>query len=498
MERELEQKFRILYSPGQMQSDFDHWVLEAAQVTGYSIGVIFLDVDDFKKFNTEFTESLVDSTIFSELQRLIVDLCLHRGAAYRYGGEELLILLPNCSLDETAIFAQKVCGTIARANFRVQEKTIAMTVSVGVAAWPLHGDTLTSVLERANREERTAKEKGKNRVSIAPAKQDAVRGSRPRFRIINLGTLGGRLSRGSAINNSGHVVGVSSTRDNKPQHAFYHDGVRIHDLGALGPTNSQAHDINDSCVIVGTTTMPASPQRGGPPYRGFVWKQGRMLDLGTLGGNESTAQGVNEAGQIVGQSYKSDGTLVAFMYVQGRMLELPPLNPEKPFAFAAAINAGSVIVGSAMGSDGEYHAVTWEDGHIRDLGTLGGRTSAALDINATGHIVGRSGSLSGKQRAFLYVSGEMVELGSLGNADSSANAINNARVVVGRSWVAPGEHHAFLFIDGNMFDLNDLVDNLGGFTLTEATGVNDRLDIVGSGYLAGEPRAFKLVLREEL
>jgi len=179
------------------------------------------------------------------------------------------------------------------------------------------------------------------------------------------------------------------------------------------------------------------------------------------------------------------------------MLELPPLNPEKPFAFAAAINAGGVIVGSAMASDSEYHAVTWKDGHIRDLGTLGGMTSAALDINATGHIVGRSGSQSGKQRAFLYASGEMVELGSLGHEDSIANAINNAGVVVGRSWVAPGEHHAFLFIDANMFDLNDLVDSLGGFTLTEATGVNDRLEIVGSGYLAGEPRAFKLVLRKE-
>ena len=166
-EQELEQKFRILYSPAQMQRDFDLWVSEAAKVAGYSTGVIFLDVDGFKEFNTTFTESVVDRTLLPELQRLVRDLCLHRGAAYRYGGEELLILLPNCLLDEAAAFAQKVREQIAENTFCVREQTVQMTVSVGVAVWPIHGDTLAAVIERANREERTAKEQGKNRVSVA-------------------------------------------------------------------------------------------------------------------------------------------------------------------------------------------------------------------------------------------------------------------------------------------------------------------------------------------
>lgn len=166
-ERELEQKFRILYSPAQMQRDFDLWVSEAAKVTGYSVGVIFLDVDDFKQLNSSFTESVVDKTLLPDLQRLVAGLCLHRGAAYRYGGEELLILLPNCPLAEAAAFAQKVCDQIAANTFRVQEQAVQVTVSVGVAVWPLHGNTLAMVIERANQLERTAKELGKNRVSVA-------------------------------------------------------------------------------------------------------------------------------------------------------------------------------------------------------------------------------------------------------------------------------------------------------------------------------------------
>jgi diguanylate cyclase (GGDEF)-like protein len=166
-ERELEQKFGILYSHGQIQRDFDQWCSEAIGLPSYSVGVIFLDIDNFKQLNSKFTESIVDRTLFPDFQRLVAGLCLHRGAAYRYGGEELLILLPNCPIGEAAAFSRKVCRQIAANAFRVEEQAVELTTSIGVAAWPLHGDTLQKVIERANREERTAKDQGKNRVSVA-------------------------------------------------------------------------------------------------------------------------------------------------------------------------------------------------------------------------------------------------------------------------------------------------------------------------------------------
>lgn len=168
-ERELEQKFRILYSPTQASRDFDLWVSEAGKVAGYSVGVVFLDVDGFKDLNTAFTESVVDKTLFPELQRLIHGACLHRAAAYRHGGEELLVLLPNCPLNEAAAFAEKLRGKIAAHTFEVEGQVAKVTVSVGVAAWPLNGDTLAAVIERANREERSAKDHGKNRVCVSVA-----------------------------------------------------------------------------------------------------------------------------------------------------------------------------------------------------------------------------------------------------------------------------------------------------------------------------------------
>lgn len=166
-ERELEQKFRILNSHAQMQRDFDQWMVEAAGDPAYSVGVIFLDIDGFKKLNSKFTESVVDKTLLPDLQGIIARLCMHRGAGYRHGGEEFVILLPNCSVQETATFAEKVRRQISDNDFCVEQMQVQVTVSVGVAGWPLQGDTLTAVVEKANELEHTAKELGKNRVSIA-------------------------------------------------------------------------------------------------------------------------------------------------------------------------------------------------------------------------------------------------------------------------------------------------------------------------------------------
>jgi len=166
-ERQLEQKFRILYSASQEGPDFDTWIAEAQSVDGYSVAVLFVDVDDFKAVNTRFTESVVDRTILPELQALVRRLCLHRGAAYRHGGEELVVLLPNCELDEAMRFAEKLRAQVAAHVFLVDGHFFPITLSIGVAVWPLHGGSFEIVLEEANRAEREAKNAGKNCVRIA-------------------------------------------------------------------------------------------------------------------------------------------------------------------------------------------------------------------------------------------------------------------------------------------------------------------------------------------
>ena len=165
-DKEFEQKFKILYSAAQIERDFNQWRSEADGVSNYSIGMIFLDIDDFKRLNTAHSETVVDKTILPDFQRLLANLCMHRAVAYRYGGEEFVILLPNCQIDEAGLFAQKVCTLIAVNTFNVEDKPVQITVSIGVASWPDSGNEFNQIIEIANQEEHKAKEQGKNRVCI--------------------------------------------------------------------------------------------------------------------------------------------------------------------------------------------------------------------------------------------------------------------------------------------------------------------------------------------
>ncbi len=114
-----------------------------------------------------------------------------------------------------------------------------------------------------------------------------------------------------------------------------------------------------------------------------------------------------------------------------------------------------------------------DDDDMRNLGSLGGSTSAALAINDSARIVGYSSLAddpSSPRHAFLY-DGTMHDLGTLKGGNSEAYAINNRGEIVGRS--IDLFTHAFLY-DGVMHDLGTL-----GGNYSEARAINDRGEVVG-------------------
>ena len=100
----------------------------------------------------------------------------------------------------------------------------------------------------------------------------------------------------------------------------------------------------------------------------------------------------------------------------------------------------------------------------------------------------------------------MINLGVLPTGRGSEGlAINSAGEVVGAANVfvpfppgstPPGEYvgHAFLYSDRKMQDLNDMVPANTGWVLNQATGINDRGEIAGTGTIHGEIHAFLLTL----
>lgn len=90
------------------------------------------------------------------------------------------------------------------------------------------------------------------------------------------------------------------------------------------------------------------------------------------------------------------------------------------------------------------------------------------------------------QHAFLDHDGTMTELGSLGGYESGATAVNDKGQVVGWSYVAGNDRvDDFLYSNGKMVDLSTLIPANTGLTLGEAVGINDHGQIAAYGTTQG-------------
>lgn len=196
-----------------------------------------------------------------------------------------------------------------------------------------------------------------------------------------------------------------------------------------------------------------------------------LTDLGSLGGPNSTPTDINLKGQVVGESDTADGTIHAFLYDSAGLRDLGSLGGNST---AIAINAkGQVIENS------NSRAFLYDANGLHDLGGLGGSGSSAVAINARGQIIGNSNS-----HAFLYDGTHLRDLGSLGGSNSTASAINDRGQVVGTAdfvdSAGNSTPHAFLYDGAGLHDLGACF-GLSGYTgcASKALGINADGQIIG-------------------
>jgi probable HAF family extracellular repeat protein len=357
--------------------------------------------------------------------------------------------------------------------------------------------------------------------------------SSPKYTIVDLGTLGGTMSLGSAINEAGQVTGSSflagdtwihafrwdgttmtdlGTLDVGPSyglainsagqvtgrsdiagpteqgHAFRSDGTTMIDLGTLGGTTSEGRAINAAGQVTGGAYLP-----GDTLVHAFRSDGTTMIDLGTLGGRHSQGWAINAAGQVTGFSFLAAGNIHAVRSDGTTMIDLGTLGGSRSEGFA--INAAGQVAGYAsLAGDTATHAFRSDGTTMIDLGTLGGGSSVGLAINASGQVAGYS-SLAGDSvwHAFRWDGTTMIDLGTLGS-HCMVTGINTAGQVTGWCWLAGDvERHPFVALPGRaMLDLNDLIPTGSGWVLEDATAVNDKGRITGSGRVNGQRHAFLL------
>jgi probable HAF family extracellular repeat protein len=316
------------------------------------------------------------------------------------------------------------------------------------------------------------------------------------FAITDLGALPGVCCSGAnAINAKGNVVGASTDA------FFWGQTHGIQDLGTLpGGGYSSATAINFFGEVAGL-----SGTADGNEHAVLITLHHPVQDLGVLPkATSSDAYGLNDFGVVVGDSSSSSGFDHAFLWTTfSRMLDLGTL-PGGSISRATAVNDVEAVVGySTINKNTQthtYHAFLWIPfGGFVDLGTLpGDDNSYAYAVNQFEHMAGESLlSTAGNDRAVLWDGPSSIQdLGLLpGGTISVASALNDSDVVVGFADYggSEGAIHAFIWTGARgMEDLNNLIPANSGWTLLEATGINVRGQIVGTGMIQGDEHAFLL------
>ncbi|MEY4916642.1 MAG: hypothetical protein RL616_555 [Verrucomicrobiota bacterium] len=309
------------------------------------------------------------------------------------------------------------------------------------------------------------------------------------YRITDLGTIGTNASVATGINASGQVSGYSASGASTARAWRFTPGVGLVDLGSFGGADNRALGINNAGQVTGFSTDTNGVTHG------FVFN-GAFTDIG--GSGNVYPQHLNSAGKVAGFSTDTNGNDTAFQFSPPNTFSNLGLiaNAALPASSAAYdVNDSGVVVGIGTGSNNFSRAFrSTTNGALEELGTLGGDESWAYAINNLSQIVGTADFVSGDTHAFLFNDGEgMADLGTLGGYTSTAFALDNSGNAVGAAEIVNRTLHATLWPSSDAArDLNELIPINSGWVLTEARGVNDAGQIVGSGLLNGQPRAFLL------
>ncbi|MDQ5843968.1 MAG: diguanylate cyclase [Acidobacteriota bacterium] len=133
----------------------------------YAMSCLMIDIDDFKKYNDRNGHQAGDVALKITAHSLKAAL---RSAdiACRYGGEEFCILLPQTTVSEAGVIAERMRQRVAEADYPYgkSQPMGKVSISIGISTFGRHIDTAESVISAADRALYTAKSQGKNRIEF--------------------------------------------------------------------------------------------------------------------------------------------------------------------------------------------------------------------------------------------------------------------------------------------------------------------------------------------
>jgi diguanylate cyclase (GGDEF)-like protein len=154
-----------LFNRRHMEESLERELVRAAR-SNTSVAAMMIDIDHFKRFNDTFGHAAADFAL-RNTSELIRSSIRADDIACRYGGEELVVILPDTSIGEGRERAELLRVAINAQQLRFNGVALgAISASFGVAASPAHGNSSDSLLRNADEALYDAKRRGRNQVCV--------------------------------------------------------------------------------------------------------------------------------------------------------------------------------------------------------------------------------------------------------------------------------------------------------------------------------------------
>lgn len=154
-----------LFNRRYLQTTIDRETARASR-EGFPIGIVMIDIDDFKMANDAYGHQMGD-LVLQTLGKLLLSRIRAEDIVCRYGGDEFLILLPKASRAATFERAEQWRADFEAVRTVLGEVVLQRTICLGVAAYPADGTTVKASIQAADQALYRAKTMGKNRVVLA-------------------------------------------------------------------------------------------------------------------------------------------------------------------------------------------------------------------------------------------------------------------------------------------------------------------------------------------
>jgi len=153
------------YTRGFAMAVMDRAVCRAARGDAKSLGVLMLDLDHFKRINDAHGHARGD-LVLKQTTHAMQSTLRAGDIVGRFGGEEFVVLLPGADLKQAMSAAERCRAAVEKMKIP-DAPYLSVTASVGVAAFPDHGEDLDELLKASDRAMYAAKANGRNRIETA-------------------------------------------------------------------------------------------------------------------------------------------------------------------------------------------------------------------------------------------------------------------------------------------------------------------------------------------